>query len=434
MKIYKFGGASVKDADSVRNMASIIEQSPEDDRWVVVSAMDKTTNLLEILLEAYRQNFSNKEEILERVKDFHKEILDDLFPFSENEVNAVIGQLFFELEEALERGMEFSKDVHYDQVVSFGELLSTRIICAYLDQVGQANTWVDARTHIVTDDSHKEAKVDFQATRAKVQKEWKRVSESPSLIGHGLMVTQGFIGGNGERTTTLGREGSDYSGAILAWCLDAEELVIWKDVPGMLNADPKYFPDANQIPSISYKEAMELSYYGASVIHPKTLKPLQNKGIPLFVKSFVQPEAPGTSIHHDERQDGRMPSFIFKESQVLLSIIPKDFSFIMEEGLGNIFSSLAEHRLRANLTQNSAVSFSICLDDSSDRIDAFRDAISDEYKVLYNEGLSILTIRHYTDEVIDELLDGREVLVEQRSRYTARYVIRGGFSRPTEAD
>jgi aspartate kinase len=337
------------------------------------------------------------------------------------------------LENELEKVKQVPFDEAYDTIVSYGELISTQIISTYLDETGLPNTWVDAREVVRTNSRFREAEVDFAKTSANLQARWNRILNSNSITGKGLMITQGFIASDGKKTTTLGREGSDYTGAIIAWSLDASELSIWKDVPGMLNADPKFFPEAERISSLSYKEAIELSYYGASVIHPRTLKPLQNKDIPLYVRSFMHPEAEGTRIHHDESRDYERPSYIFKQNQVLISIIAQDFSFIMEENLSHIFSLLSKHGLKANLMQNSALSFSICMDDKGERVEAFMKDCSKEYKTLYNQGLSLLTVRHYNEAKLRDLLENREILVEQKSRRTARYVLKGGFNSSTSA-
>jgi aspartate kinase len=431
MKVYKFGGASVKDAAAVKNVAKIIQDHAEDDIWVVVSAMGKTTNALESLLEAYRQGLDTRAQILEQIEEYHREVLDGLFPFSGHDVFLSLNKTMEKLKETMEKRAMEEYDKIYDTVVAFGEDLSAMILSAYLDERSLLNTWVDAREVIITDSRFREGKVDFVKTGKKVKERWNNIVESTNITGKGLLISQGFIGSDGKNTVTLGREGSDYTGAILAWSLGATELTIWKDVPGMLNADPKFYPGAERIPSLSYQEATELSYYGASVIHPKTLKPLQNKGIPLYVRSFMNPAAEGTVIHHDESQDHSHPSFIFKQAQVLISITPQDFSFIAEDNMSQIFALLSKHGLKANLMQNSALSFSICMDDRGKRVEEFMEECRVNYKTLYNQGLSLLTVRHYDEETLARLLKNREVLVEQRSRKTARFVLKGGFNLST---
>lgn len=433
MKVFKFGGASVKDAAAVRNVAEIIKSQADDDIAVVVSAMGKTTNALEKVLQAYSANESDKENKLKEVQVFHYDIMNDLFPFNEDDAWAEVGSVFKELEETLATIDPLRPERDYDKVVSLGEIISTYIVSSHLENVGIINTWLDAREVISTDCTYREAKVDMKETQRRLGRIWNEIVSETSIMSsdHRVMVTQGFIAGCEEGTTTLGREGSDYTGAILAWALDATELSIWKDVPGMLNADPKFYPEAKTLSSLSYKEALELSYYGASIIHPKTIKPLQNKNIALYVRSFMDPETEGSIIHSDDSADTHLPSYIFKQDQILMSIIPEDFSFIMEENISRIFALLAELGLKANLMQNSALSFSICLDDIPSKVDRFREELSKEFKVLYNQGLSLLTVRHYNEQTLSELLNGREILLEQKSRQTARFIIKGGFTETT---
>jgi aspartate kinase len=431
VKVFKFGGASVKDAAAVKNVAAIINQHADDDLWIVISAMGKTTNYLERVLSAYWRDAEGKEAHYKRFMDFHKEIVNELFPFSEELVLKEINVKFKELEKKLLQLDKSDYDKTYDQVVSTGEWLATKIVSAYLDDRGVNNTWLDAREIILTDASHREATVDWENTKGRVKRTWQNELKSRSIMASRRMITQGFIGSDGKATTTLGREGSDFSAGILAWCTDADEVVIWKDVSGMLNADPKYYPDAVKLDSISYREAIELSYFGASVIHPKTIKPLQNKGIPLRVKSFIDHESTGTLISSNSEKDGQVPSYIFKSDQVLISISPEDFSFIMEEGMTRVFTLMRAHKMRANLMQNSALSFSLCVDHKEERVKALTESLSKEYRVLYNEDVSLLTIRHYDEATLAKLLKGREVLVEQRSRQTARFVVRGQFDLAT---
>jgi aspartate kinase len=430
MKVYKFGGASVKDAGAVRNVAEIIESYAEGEVWVVVSAMGKTTNALESALEAYRHDFENKEAIVDSIWSYHESLMTELFPFGENDVWNEVEEVFTQLRAALVEAKGRDDRTDYAEVISKGELLSTRIVSAYLQKAGILNEWADARGLIHTDERAEDANVDMEKSQKSILAKREEFLTSGGLHKDGelVVVTQGFIGAHKNRVTTLGREGSDYSGGILAWSLDAEELSIWKDVPGMLNADPKYFPDADILSELSYREAIELSYYGASVIHPKTIKPLQNKAIPLYVRSFLKPELDGTRIHLDQGQDRLLPSYIFRQDQVLLSISPVDFSFIMEENMSEIFRMIAERGLRANLVQNSALSLSICMDDKGKKVDDLRDELSAQFRVRYNQGLSLLTIRHYDEAIIEKLLAARVVLVEQRSRQTARFVLKGGFS------
>jgi len=429
MKIFKFGGASVKDAAAVRNVVKIINAHEGEDIWIVVSAMGKSTNHLEKILSAYWQEDGEKEVHFKRFKAFHRDIINELFPFSEQDILREVNLRFKELKTELESLDRSDYDKSYDAIVSVGEWLSTKIVSAHLAQAGVNNEWLDAKSLIATSDTHREGEVDWELSRKQIVKAWENEQQSHSVMGARCMVTQGFVGACSGVPTTLGREGSDYSAAIIAWCLDAKEVTIWKDVPGVLNADPKYYPEAERLHNISYREAIELSYYGASVIHPKTIKPLQNKKIPMHVRSFVDIDAPGTVISTDLSKDGLMPCYIFKSNQVLISISPVDFSFIMEEGMSNIFKKMRSLRLRANLLQNSALSFSVCLDDKGKRIDELISLLGTEYRVLHNRGVSLLTIRHYDDATMNRVLDGREVLVEQRSRQTARFVVKGEFER-----
>lgn len=419
MKVFKFGGASVKNAEGVRNVANILQLFPNEPIVVVVSAMDKTTNALEKVNEAYCDGDENALNLLQEVRNFHQKIVDELFPNTNHPVHARINNLFTEIEWAIEdpsRGFDFS----YDQIVSVGELISTTIVSAWLNESGVNNNWIDVRDVLRTDNTYREANVDWEFSVS-------RIRESlPGMMKTGqLVVTQGFIGATSENfSTTLGREGSDYTAAILAYALDADSVTIWKDVPGVLNADPRYFPDAQKLEQLSYLDAIELAYYGASVIHPKTIKPLENKGIPLYVRSFQQPASRGTIIGKDLETKPLIPSFIFKSNQVLLSLAARDFSFIAEENLRDIFSAFAETGVKINLMQNSAISFSVCADADAVKIPKLIEKLRNSYKVRYNENLQLYTIRHYYPSTIDNLSQGREILLEQRSRATAQLIMK----------
>lgn len=429
MKVFKFGGASVKDVESVKNVANIIAAHSADDLWIVVSAMGKTTNLLEQTLSSYWREESDAGTHIDRLRRYHLDIIDGLFPFSEKEVYHEVNAKIDQLSELLSSVDRRDYDRTYDQVVGTGEWLSTKIMAAYLNATGSSSTWVDAMSLIATNDNHREAEVDLALTREQVSRAWEQEQRAHSFSDTRRLITQGFVGGCKGVPTTLGREGSDYSAAILSWCLDAEQVTIWKDVPGVLNADPKYYADTQLLASISYREAIELSYYGASVIHPKTIKPLQNKMIPLYVRALDDLNAPGTVISTSTEMDGKLPCYIFKTDQVLISVSPKDFSFIMEEGMTHVFKCMRDLRLRGNMIQNSALSFSVCLDDRGSRIDQLMERLGQEFRVLHNRGVSLLTIRHYDEQTMARLLSGRKVLVEQRSRQTARFVVEGEFER-----
>jgi aspartate kinase len=419
MKVFKFGGASVKDAEAVRNVADIINLYAEN-LVIVVSAMGKTTNAMEEIVEAYFSNDKIKTKgLISNVIDFHNNIIRTLgLPKLES-----IETIFNNLNQKVSQTPTTNFDYEYDQVVSFGEVMSTTIISEYLNSIDKNCKWFDARKIIRTGNKHREAKVDWECTKENV---FSNIDAYFSVRGHQkIAITQGFIGHNEKgKTTTLGREGSDFSASILAWCLNAEEVIIWKDVAGVLNADPKYFDACKKLNKISFREAIELSYFGASVIHPKTIKPLQNLGIPLFVKCFLNPKEAGTEIQSSLENDTLIPSFIFKQNQILISISPKDFSFIAEDNLSEIFEHLSKNGIKINLMQNSAISFSICVDNNSSRINKTINLLSGNYTVKYNDGLELLTIRHYDDKTIQKLTTNKEVLVEQKSRHTARFVMK----------
>jgi aspartate kinase len=410
--VYKFGGASVKNAQAVKNIKCIIEQAPRP-LLIVVSAMDKTTNALETVTELYF-NKNDYQSALQKVKDFHLQIIKELFE-NKHPIYDKIHNIFVELEWELEEQPSKSFDFHYDQIVSFGELLSTTIVTEYLKSANLPAVMLDARDVVKTDFSYRHAKINWQLTQEYAQK----------YTIENIVVTQGFIGVNDENyTTTLGREGSDFSAAIFAYIYNASNVIIWKDVPGMLNADPKHFPDAVPLNNISYKEAVELAYYGASVIHPKTIKPLKNKNIPLSIKSFVNTSAKGTLINNDSANDAEIPSYIIKKNQWLLSISAKDFSFILEENIAHIFQLISEMQVKVNLMENTALSFSICVDDDFYKVPELINKLSKNYNLLYNKNVELATVRHYTDEALNKVIAGKEILLEQKSRNTARYVLK----------
>ena len=420
MKVYKFGGASVNSAEAVRNMAHIVQTHLESDSLVVVvSAMGKTTNLLEKLVPVAENQADNALELWKQLEEYHLGIANDLIPNGQallGKVHALLDQL-----EDTIAGLSPAPDnysFNYDQVVSFGELLSTTIIAFYLNHLGINTQWVDARQIIVTDNHHREGRVDWKAT----SKECEQINKLAK--NHQVVLTQGFIASTHDhKTTTLGREGSDYSAAILAYCLGAESVTIWKDVPGFLNADPKFFQDTVKINEIPYDEAIELAYYGASVIHPKTVKPIQNKGIPLYIRSFITPESEGSVIGNFHTISPQTPLYIFRNNQMLLSIYPRDYSFIAEDNLQVIFGMLNDLGIRVNLMQNSALSFSICVDNQPQLVERLVEKLNTMFRVRYNENLQLITIRYYTQGVIDQIVDGRRVLLEQRSRMTVQLVV-----------
>lgn len=419
MKVFKFGGASVNSADAVRNMAQVVQSHLESKPlMVVVSAMGKTTNLLEKLVPG-SADVSSANTLRQQLEVYHLDIAKSLIP-NDKTIIKKIQDLLHQLDNTI---VSLQPDAahynyNYDQVVSFGEIISTTIIAEYLNHLGINTLWSDARQLIQTDNHYREGRVDWQASETATK---TLLADS---ITYSVILTQGFIGGTVDhKTTTLGREGSDYSAAILAYCLNAESVTIWKDVPGFLNADPKFFADTVKISQIPYNEAIELAYYGASVIHPKTVKPIQNKGIPLFIRSFITPEAEGSSIGDYKTIVPETPLYIFKNNQILLSILPRDYSFIAEDNLQVIFGILSKIGIRVNLMQNSALSFSICIDNNPQLINPLIEELKSMFRVRYNENLQLITIRYYTQEVIDSIVAGRPILLEQRSRTTEQLIV-----------
>ena len=413
-KVFKFGGTSIKDANNIKCIAEILIKYASENLVVVFSAMGKITNMLEEVVEDYMQKNGQAEDKLQLVKDFHAHLLGELFESSHaiyNEVN----NLFVEIEWVLEDEPNLDYAFNYDQIVSVGELLSTKIMSAYLNENGFENSWVDARDIIRTDNKYRNAKIDWRQT----------ISSCKENINSFPIITQGFIGCTSENfTTTLGREGSDFTAAILAFSLDAEQVIIWKDVDGVLNADPRFFEETEQLMSIPFEEAIELAYYGAKVMHPKTIQPLQKKSIPLEVKSFLNPKKESSIIGDFESITPFVPSYIVKENQILISIADKNLSFIVEEHLSSIFSLFSNFGARVNMMQNSAVSFSFCIDNDSHKIPELLDALKKNFKVYFNENLIMYTIRHYNEDSISKLLINKELLLEQKSRHTIHLVVK----------
>jgi aspartate kinase len=418
MQVFKFGGASVKDAEGIKNLAKIVQSYPSTNLLIVISAMGKMTNKLEELTSAYLNGDQNTHQIFDEVKAYHFNIISTLFKDHKNPVYDDVANTFVEIEWLLEEVASDSPDYLYDQIVSIGELVSTKIVAAYLNLAGIFSVWVDARSYIKTDNNYKEANVIWDKTEQEIQR------HLPTFLAKGIVVTQGFIGGTSENfTSTLGREGSDYSAAIFCACLNAESMTIWKDVPGVLNADPKWFDETEKIAQLSYHDAIELTYYGATVIHPKTIKPIQNKGIPLYVRSFLQPELEGTAIT-SLVTPSPVPSFIFKVNQVLITIFPKDFSFIIEENLSEIFNILHKNKVKVNTMFNSAISFSVSVDNHDAKIKQLIDDLSGKFNVRYNKGLELVTIRYYNQQTIDRVIINKDVLLEVKSRHTCQIVMK----------
>jgi aspartate kinase len=421
MKVFKFGGASVKDSSAVKNVAQILSLFEKEKLIVVVSAMGKSTNKLEEVVDALKNNDKKSfDHYITELKDFHYDILGALFTEKHFSIYNTLDSIFEKLEQKFEQGFSDNYSFEYDQIVSIGELISSHILATFLIENGFAAKWMDARKIIRTDNTYQEGNVDWKKTEDLVQS--KVLSE---FENNDILLTQGFIGHTAEGfTTTLGREGSDYTAGILAFCSNAESVTIWKDVPGMLNADPKYFEETIKLDEISFKEAIELAYYGATVIHPKTIKPLQNKEIPLFVKSFIHPNEDGTVIQSSSKRDHLVPSFIFKVDQILISLTPRDFSFIVEENLSEIFQHLALVNAKINIMQNSAVSFHFLVDEKKINIEQLLKLFGEKYILKYNQGLELVTIRHYNQETIDKVISGKEIFLQQKTRQTARIVLK----------
>lgn len=421
MKVFKFGGASVRNPEAVRNVVSILELFEGQQLVVVISAMGKTTNALEDIVKSLCER--RKLDFDKQVEDlhaFHLDIMVELFPERTHKIYAEIEDIFDELKEKYDEQVPDNFDFEYDQIVSLGEVISTKIVNAFVREKGLSSHWADARKLIRTNHTYREAEIDWSRTQELITTRFL-----PNFDHSSIQITQGFVGHTAEAmTTTLGREGSDFTAGIFAYCLNATDVTIWKDVPGMLNADPKWFDNTVKLDKISFAEAIELSYYGASVIHPKTVKPLQNKNIPLYVKSFIDPHAEGTMIQASIDSDHLIPSFIFKIDQTLYSFKTKDFSFIVESHLSDIFSRLSAIGAKINLMQNSALSFSVLVDQSKMSPEKVVAAFSDEYDVRFNENLELVTIRHYDEATIERVMVDKEMVLEQKLRQTARIVMK----------
>ncbi len=418
MKVFKFGGASIKDADGVKNVASILGEYKNQQLVIVVSAMGKTTNALEDVVNAHAQQTGQAQALYDGVKEKHYALMHDLFE-ADNEVFTLVNDVFVEGEWVLEEKPSENYDYMYDQIVCVGELVSSKIVGAYLTKVGLTTHWLDARDVVATDNTYREGWVIWDKTKANALK-----CVPPLLALGGFVITQGFIGSTSENfTTTLGREGSDYSGSIFSHCLDAESMSIWKDVPGVLTADPRIFDNVIKLDRLSYREAIEMTYYGASVIHPKTIKPLQNKNIPLYVKSFIDPTGLGTEISSDT-EEMYPPIIVVEKNQALLHISTLDYSFVAEHHMARLFGKAADLRIFVNMMQNTAISFTICVTNVPDRIERFIKDVSDEFKVKTENGLELITIRHYNQETIDSLKKGKMVLFEERIRNTMHMVVK----------
>lgn len=418
MKVFKFGGASIKDAQSIQNMADIIRSYPGGDIAIVVSAMGKTTNQLEYMFHKIVSNEDCKIEFSHLV-NYHESIISELFKKDASRVNQKVGVIFNEIRTLNTDYSKYnSEDQFYDALVSTGEIISSLIIAEYLTFSGITITWVDARKLIVTDQTFREGKIEWDITV-------KNISDTiGTLLMKNPVITQGFLGATKKgETTTLGREGSDFSAAILAYSLNAESVTIWKDVPGILNADPKRFNDTELYHNLSYQEAAEMTYYGASVIHPKTIKPLANKNIPLLVKSFERPTLSGTVINKGTSH-ALPPAYVIKDNQSLISFGVKDLTFINEKNLSIIFHILDKLNIKINMMQNSAVTFTICVDNRRDKVLKLVDILKNDFKILYNENLQLVTIKNYNQIAIEKVTSSKDVLVEQRTRNTYQIVVK----------
>lgn len=418
MLVFKFGGASVKDAEGIINLANVVGKYKSEQLLIVVSAMGKTTNALEKLTKAYVDQADDLHDIYEGIKQYHYDIIAELFEPG-NPVFDEVANTFVEIDWMIEDEPHDDYDFIYDQIVSVGELVSTRIVTSYLNKAGLKSQWLDVRGYIHTDNSYREGIVQWDKTRESIQ------LSIPAQLERSIVVTQGFLGGTSENfTTTLGREGSDYTASIFAACLGAESVTTWKDVPGILNADPKLFKDTVKFDELSYTEAIEMTYYGATVIHPKTIKPLQNAKIPLLVKPFNHPEESGTIIKESAAHVFTKPVIIIKQSQVLLSLSTKDYSFISEDHLSDIFGKFAKAHVKINMMQTSALSFSVCFDYKEDYFNKLLASLNEDYKAKYNSELTLITVRHSTDDFIKNLTAGKTVLLEQISRNTVQVVVK----------
>jgi aspartate kinase len=414
MKIFKFGGASVKDADGIKNVYDVLQKAGYEDVLLVVSAMGKTTNALEIVIKNYFEKSPELSASVQEIKKYHNQILLDLFENDKDLVFNAVNDQFADLEYFLAHNKSPNYNFVYDQIVSFGELISTTILSHFMNFMGIKTQWLDVRNFIKTDANYRDAEVDWEVTQKNIAK-----NIAPKILN----ITQGFLGSDSNNfTTTLGREGSDYTAAIFAYCLNAESVTIWKDVPGVMNADPRYFENASLLNQISYREAIELAFYGASVIHPKTLQPLQKKEIPLYVKSFINPLLKGTSVSKGLDLEPHLPCFIVKRNQLLISLSSIDFSFIMEENISEIFGLFHDHKIKVNLIQNSAISFYVCVEDKFGNFNDLNAVLSKKFKVDFEENVTLYTIRHFDDAAAKTVENDKTVLLKQISRETMQIV------------
>ena len=418
IKVFKFGGASVKDSEGFRNVGQILQKYSDEKIVVVVSAMGKTTNALEEVVKSFYAQDGQTETLLLKIKSSHVALIQELFPVSQAVLDD-INDAFVEIEWVLEEVPHEDYDYTYDQIVSMGELLSSKILIHYLQYLKISSKWLDVRDVILTDNTYRDARIQWDTTQSNAKHKIIPMLETANHI-----VTQGFIGTTSENfTTTLGREGSDYTAAILSYCLDADSMHIWKDVPGVLTGDPRIFDEVIKMPRISYNEAIEMTYYGAKVIHPKTIKPLQNKQIPLFVRPFLDPSSEGTVIS-DEKEMSYPPVIVIEHDQTLLHISTNDFSFVAEHHLSMIFALLAKHRLKVNMMRNTAISFSVCVNNIPDRIKKFEKELGTEFKMIQDNDLELVTIRHYNEDILKDMKKNKLILFEEKLQDTVQMVVR----------
>ena len=426
MIVYKFGGASIKDATGIKNIAKIVQKTDEN-LVIIVSAIGKTTAALEKLANAFFYDNKKVDKIFNEIANRHNKIVTELFSDVSKPVFLKVANEMAKLDSILQKDCSMNFDFDYDQIVSFGEIFSSIIVSEYFNDIGVDNNWIDIKHCLKTDDTYREAKVIWDLSSRLMKKTFNFDNSS-------CFVTQGFIGSTiNNLSTTLGLEGSDFTAAVVAYILNGSKVTIWKDVAGVFNADPKWYSNAVKLNGISYREAIELAYFGAKVIHPKTIKPLQNKNIPLYVKSFINPDNEGTIVINSAEYDkyarfpNNVPIFIQKLNQILISISPKDFSFIVEQNLSKIYATLYRYRIKVNLMQNSAINFSICVDNTEAKLSKLIKELESEFKLLYNNNLELITIRHYSQNAINEMTTGRKILVEQKSRHTARFVLQNSL-------
>ncbi|HEU4556020.1 MAG TPA: aspartate kinase [Chitinophaga sp.] len=421
MKVFKFGGASLESIERIHKVGAIVQSFPDDKLLIVISAMGKTTNELEKVAQNF---FLRKREIaaqlLYNIEQAHMETAAALLGNREHPVFQQLQQFFTEAEWTLGEKPLRTFDYYYDQLVGLGELLSTAIVSAWFNQSGIQNTWIDVRDVFRTDDNFRDANIDWAATQRNVTEKVLPLFNTTNIV-----IAQGFIGSTDQNeSVTLGREGSDYSAAVFANMLDAESQTIWKDVEGLKNADPKLFPNTINIPEISYSEVIEMAYYGAQVIHPKTIKPLQNKQIPLYVKSFLNKDLPGTVIKEEADHTQLPPIIVLKQNQVLITVTSRDYAFITEDKISDIYDIFHGLKIKINLMQNAAISFSCCIDNNPEKIELLIKAMHQDFKLSYNESLQLLTMRYYQDGLLDELCNGKTILLEQRSHTTVQRILK----------